>query len=166
VYARPLAGVHLAIVGDGAERSMLEAKVRDLGLEDNIHFIGLIPKYAVAGWYRIACASFVVFKDFPVWGTVSPNKMFDSFAAGVPIIQNTGGWIRDLVDREDCGLNAAMGDPSSMAACIRRLASDSSLRDELGRNARRLAEGPFNRDRLAETYRQALLDAIPHAHAR
>jgi glycosyltransferase involved in cell wall biosynthesis len=164
--ARPLEGVHLAIVGDGAERSMLEAKVRDLALEDHIHFIGLIPKYAVAGWYRVACASFVVFKDFPVWGTVSPNKMFDSFAAGVPIIQNTGGWIRDLVDRESCGLNAAMGDPQSMAACIRRLASDRSLRDELGRNARRLAEGPFNRDRLAETYRQALHDAIPEAHAR
>lgn len=150
-------GIHLVIIGEGAERRMLERRVAELQLGERIHFLGLIPKFQVAGWYRIAHASFVVFKNFPVWSTVSPNKMFDSFAAGVPIIQNTQGWIRDLVSVEDCGLNAGMGDPDSMAECIRRISEDTVLRNKLGRNARRLAETAFNRDMLAERYRDGLL---------
>lgn len=154
-----LRDIQLVIIGDGAERRMLQQRVAELGLGANIHFIGLIPKVQVAGWYKIALASFVVFKDFPVWSTVSPNKMFDSFAAGVPIIQNTGGWIRDLVAEQACGLNANMGDPQSMAECIRRISTDDALRMELGRNARRMAETTFNRDILTKTYREGLQSA-------
>lgn len=154
-----LSDIQLVIIGDGAERRMLQQRVAELGLGANIHFIGLIPKVQVAGWYKIALASFVVFKDFPVWSTVSPNKMFDSFAAGVPIIQNTGGWIRDLVAEQACGLNANMGDPQSMAECIRRISTDDALRMELGRNARRMAETTFNRDILTKTYREGLQSA-------
>lgn len=154
-----LSDIQLVIIGDGAERRMLQQRVAELGLGANIHFIGLIPKVQVAGWYKIALASFVVFKDFPVWSTVSPNKMFDSFAAGVPIIQNTGGWIRDLVAEQACGLNANMGDPQSMAECIRRISTDDALRMELGRNARRMAETTFNRDLLTKTYREGLQSA-------
>lgn len=154
-----LSDIQLVIIGDGAERRMLQQRVAELGLGANIHLIGLIPKVQVAGWYKIALASFVVFKDFPVWSTVSPNKMFDSFAAGVPIIQNTGGWIRDLVAEQACGLNANMGDPQSMAECIRRISTDDALRMELGRNARRMAETTFNRDILTKTYREGLQSA-------
>lgn len=158
-----LSDIQLVIIGDGAERRMLQERVRELGLADKIHFIGLIPKFQVAGWYKIALASFVVFKDFPVWSTVSPNKMFDSFAAGVPIIQNTGGWIHDLVGEQACGLNAQMGDPQSMAECIRRISTDDTLRLELGRNARRLAETAFNRDILSRKYREGLLSLTDEA---
>jgi glycosyltransferase involved in cell wall biosynthesis len=160
-----LSDIQLVIIGEGAERRMLQQRVRALGLEGKIHFIGLIPKFQVAGWYKIAHASFVVFKDYPVWATVSPNKMFDSFAAGVPIIQNTGGWIRDLVEEQACGLNARMGDPHSMAECIRRMSTDDTLRMRLGRNAKRLAETAFNRDILSREYREGLLSLTREAEA-
>lgn len=152
-----LSDIQLVIIGDGAERRILQQRVYELGLSGKIHFIGLIPKFQVAGWYKIAHASFVVFKNFPVWSTVSPNKMFDSFAAGVPIIQNTSGWICELVEEKACGLNAKMGDPISMAECIRRMSTDETLRLELGRNAKRLAETSFNRDTLSRKYRDGLL---------
>jgi len=87
--------------------------------------------------------------------------MFDSFAAGVPIIQNTGGWIRVLVDEQACGLNAEMGEAQSMAECIRRMSSDDSLRLELGKNAKRLAETVFNRDLLSREYRDGLVALMP-----
>jgi glycosyltransferase involved in cell wall biosynthesis len=91
--------------------------------------------------------------------------MFDSFAAGVPIIQNTGGWIRDLVEEQACGLNARMGDPHSMAECIRRMSTDDTLRMRLGRNAKRLAETAFNRDILSREYREGLLSLTREAEA-
>jgi glycosyltransferase involved in cell wall biosynthesis len=121
-----------------------------------VHFLGLVPKYEIAAWYKVAWASFVVFKDRPVLGTVSPNKMFDSFAAGVPIIQNTQGWIRELVEETGCGLNVIPADSVSMAGAIEAICADEAESDRMGAAARDLASTRFNRDRLSEVYLEAL----------
>ena len=36
--------------------------------------------------------------------TNSPNKLFDSLSAGKPIIVNSPGWTKDLVERYECGV--------------------------------------------------------------
>lgn len=144
------------IVGDGAYRRELEELSFNLGLSEHVRFIGLRPKYEIAAYYGLATASFVVFKDRPVHGTVSPNKMFDSFAAGVPIIQNTGGWIRDLVEEHDCGFNVRPGDPDSMASAIMACYDRDAMRSR-SEACVALARGPFDRDRLARLYLESLV---------
>ena len=42
--------IKLVVIGDGAERSDLEAKVNNLDLK-NVEFIGLIPKTELIKWY-------------------------------------------------------------------------------------------------------------------
>jgi glycosyltransferase involved in cell wall biosynthesis len=153
------AGFRCLIIGDGVERRSLEELTANLGLSDHIKFIGLRPKYEIAAWYAKATASFVVFKDRPVLGTVSPNKMFDSFAAGVPIVQNTGGWIRELVEEQDCGFNVKAGDPDSMAAAIMGCLDI----DMIGRKSKaclQLARGPFDREALAGLYLNTLSEIM------
>lgn len=147
--------ISMVFIGDGADRKMLEKAAKESG-NVHIHFLGLVPKTEVVKWFSIATASFVTFKDFPVLHTSSPNKMFDSFAAGVPIIQSTKGWIRDLVEVEKCGLNVSPHDKMAFAEAIRLLYSDSALRNELANNAKRLATSEFNRDVLALRYLTSL----------
>ena len=148
--------MHIVIIGDGAERQVIEARTRELGLDGHVHFLGLVPKYEIAAWYRVAWASFVVFKDHPVLGTVSPNKMFDSFAAGVPILQNTHGWISELVEETGCGINVQPGVSRSMAAAIESICSNEEHREKMSGAARQLAETRFNRDELTKEYLDAL----------
>lgn len=144
------------IIGEGAERKHLESLVSKYQLY-NIEFLGLIPKTEVIKWFSRAEASFVTFKDLPVLHTSSPNKMFDSFAAGVPIIQSTKGWIKELVEKEKCGINVEPNTPETFKVAIEKIANNKEFRDELASNAKKLALNDFNRDILAKKYLEALV---------
>lgn len=149
--------ISLVFVGDGVERKHLEKQANETG-NPNIHFMGLIPKTEVAKWFSIAKASFVTFKDYQVLHTSSPNKMFDSFAAGVPVIQSTGGWIKELVGQKQCGINVLPDKPTEFAEAMKLLTIDKVLQAQMALNASRLAESDFNRSVLAQKYIQALTD--------
>jgi glycosyltransferase involved in cell wall biosynthesis len=144
--------VKIVFIGGGSEKILLENMVTKYGYKNQIHFTGLIPKNEVVEWYKISRASFVVFKDYPVLGTSSPNKMFDSFAAGVPIIQNTKGWIFDLVENSKCGLNVIPNSASSMAKAIKRMIDDDDFAEQASLNSFDLAKNKFNRSILAKQY--------------
>jgi len=147
----------MIFLGEGVEKANLIKLATELELSEKVFFMGLLPKNIVAAWVQNAYVSFVAFKNYPVLSTSSPNKMFDSFAAGVPVIQNTRGWIKELFETKKCGLNAVPGNSESMAHCIQTLLDDENYRNELGRNAKELAMKNFNRDILAEEFLQNIL---------
>lgn len=151
--------ISIVIMGDGKERPALEAEARATHL-DNIHFLGLAPKDTVFAWLRLSFCSLLVFRNVPSLSTVSPNKMFDSLAAGVPVIQNTQGWIKDLLGREECGLSTPPGDAEAMARAILTLARDQDLWQRLSANATRVAREQFDRDLLARRMREVLLASV------
>jgi glycosyltransferase involved in cell wall biosynthesis len=144
--------IHLVFIGDGTERAELENLVNKYVLNDNIHFLGLIPKTDVIEWYRKAIVSFVVFKNYYSLSTSSPNKMFDSFAAGVPIIQNTKGWIYDLVENKNVGINIESRSPISMKNAIEIFTTHEIDMSELKRNVFKVANHDFDRNYLAQKY--------------
>lgn len=146
------------LIGDGKERRDLEERARMEGL-GNVHFLGLQPKVEVARWVRCASSMVIPTLEIGFLDTCSPNKLFDAFAAGVPVIQNTQGWIKDLLERERCGLTVAPGDAEAWANAILKLAEDEKLREQMGRNAKRVALELFDRDKLAEKMRTILQEA-------
>jgi glycosyltransferase involved in cell wall biosynthesis len=141
--------VVIVFLGDGKERPALEKMSADFGL-NNVHFVGLMPKQQVVGWLKHAWATFVVFKNIPVWDTCSPNKMFDSYAAGKPVIQTTQGWIKELIEHEHCGINCPPENPEVMAEAIKYLSDNEEQREIMAANARRVARDLFDRDKLAD----------------
>lgn len=144
-------------IGDGAEREMLEGLKSQWKL-DNVVFLGLKPKAELPVWVQHSVATLFATLDNPVQNTCSPNKIFDSFAAGVPIIQTSNGWIQDLVDREKCGKNVSLDDPELAARIVAALPHDIDTLKEMRSNARRLAETAFNRDHLVQKYLKILLN--------
>lgn len=139
------------IFGDGAERDHLESLKSEYNL-DNVHFRGIVPKTDVFPYLFGAQAAFVLFKNYPVLSTVSPNKMFDAFAASVPIIQNTTGWIAELVKDEACGINTSPEDATDIGQAILTMLGDVSKQRQMAENAKRLATESFDRHRLGELY--------------
>ncbi|WP_439488456.1 glycosyltransferase family 4 protein [Algoriphagus sp.] len=151
----------VAIIGDGAQKEELIDLVRSYGLTDKVSFIGLLPKTEVVEWFGIACSSFVTFKNIAVLHTSSPNKMFDSFAAGVPIIQSTKGWIRELVYKYQCGINVDPEDPKSFGSAIRFILENPEKAMKYGENARFVAENLFDRNKLANLYLKEMCNLNP-----
>ena len=88
---------------------------------------------------RLAAASaacLTLFKDVPVLATNSPNKLFDTFAAGRPAIVNMDGWMRELVEQNDAGLYVRAGDAPDLAEKIAWLRDHPEEAARMGRNAR------------------------------
>lgn len=149
--------INLVLIGDGAQRPELEQYAEERNVT-NIKFLGLKPKSEVITWLHHAAASILCLKSIPVFDTVSPNKLFDSFAVGVPVIHTTQGWIKELLDEERCGISAEPDNPDAMADAICRLVDSPQERNYMGQQARRVAEEQFNRDMLASKMRRVLQD--------
>jgi glycosyltransferase involved in cell wall biosynthesis len=150
--------IAFVLQGEGKRRAALEADVARRGL-DNVVVRGAEGKPEAARLAAASDACLTIFKDVPILATNSPNKLFDTFAAGRPAIVNTDGWQRELVEKHEAGLAARPGDPADLAAQVERLADDRELARRLGAGARRLAEERFDRRVLAEQLRGVLEDA-------
>jgi len=154
--------VAFVLLGGGKRRGELEELARRRGAV-NVLFEDPVPdKSSVARLAAASDACLTVFKDVPVLATNSPNKLFDTLAAGRPAIVNTPGWMRELVEQNEAGLFARPGDARDLADKIEQLRADPELARRLGRNARALAERDFGRDQLAAR----ALDVLERAAAR
>ncbi len=147
--------VAFVLQGDGKRRAALEAEVRQRGL-DNVVFAPAGDKRAAAQLAAASDACMTIFKDVPILATNSPNKLFDTFAAGRPAIVNTDGWQRALVEEHEAGVYARPGDAADLADKVLALRDDPERARRYGTNARALAEREFDRDLLAERLRDVL----------
>ena len=144
--ARLLDGVDFVLMGDGKHRARLERSA-----PPNVTFTGTAAgKQGVAELAASSSACLTVFKDVPVLATNSPNKLFDTFAAGRAAIVNMDGWMRSLVEDNDAGLYVRAGDARDLAEKLAWLRDHPADLERMGRNARALAEREFDRERLAE----------------
>jgi glycosyltransferase involved in cell wall biosynthesis len=70
-----------------AGRGDLESEVREQSLlHDNIIWLGWLPLHEVPLYNRMADAIYGAFADEPPFRYVEPNKLYESFAAGRPMI--------------------------------------------------------------------------------
>jgi glycosyltransferase involved in cell wall biosynthesis len=100
--------------------------------------------------------SLVPLRGAPILDTSSPNKLYESLAASKPVIQNTRGWIRDLLAADDCGFTVDAEDEHELVDRLIQLADDPDLAEAMGRRARLLAEREFDQDVLSQRYLDVL----------
>lgn len=141
--------ITFVLLGGGKRRDSLEQLAERRGAT-NVVFADPVPdKDSVAELAAASGACLTIFKDVPVLATNSPNKLFDTFAAGRPAVVNTDGWLRSLVEGNDAGLFARPGDARDLADKVAWLAEHRDEAERMGRNARALAEREFDRELLA-----------------
>jgi glycosyltransferase involved in cell wall biosynthesis len=134
--------------GDGMTRPHLERRKSAEGLT-NVIFSGPCARKDMPGVVAAADVCMTIFANYPVLQTCSPNKMFDSFAAGKPVLTNMPGWLTDLLLTNGCGAATHPDDPIAFADAVQEMISRRSELPKMGRNARALAERVFDRDILA-----------------
>jgi len=150
--------VEFVIIGDGCDRALIERQARDHGLS-NVHLLGTQPKTEVMAWLHAAGCALSLVRNNPFFDYCSPNKIFDAFAAGAPVIQDTQGWLKRLISENRCGLTVARGDSRAVADAIITLARSPELRRVMSLNARRVASDIMDRGLLARKMRAVLESA-------
>lgn len=144
------------IAGEGKSLPALTDRTQDL---ENVKLVGSMPKAEVPRFTRTADTLMVLFADKPILATNSPNKFFDGLATGRPMIVNSAGWTKELVEDHLCGAYFPAEDGEALADVIERLADSEDGCLQMRENARRLAESEFARDILAGKVLDVLADA-------
>lgn len=154
--------IAIVALGNGSERPSLELDAAEL---PNLHVPPPVARKELAGIVRAADATITLYAPHKILETGSPNKFFDSLAAGKPLVVNTDGWLRRLAEENRAGLYVPAADGDALAEALLRLAENPELAEELGRNGRALAEREFDRDLLAARFRQTLRAVVSPEHS-
>ena len=141
--------VNFVFVGDGATLPKLQAEVQKRGL-NNVQFLGSHKMRVVSEIVNCCDVSITSFLDLPILYTNSPNKLFDSLSAGKPIIVNSAGWTKDLVEKENCGCYVDPHQPQDFVDKIVVMKGDKNLLETWGKNARRLSLEVFDKAKLSK----------------
>ena len=120
-------------------------------------FLGKFSMKDTSEIVNIADVSVVSFKDLPILYTNSPNKLFDSLSAAKPIIVNSAGWTKDLVENNYCGYYVDPNTPAELMQKIKYLQDNPEVLDEMSKNSRKLAEKSFDKSILCSKF-AALID--------
>jgi glycosyltransferase involved in cell wall biosynthesis len=140
-----LPDVRLLLVGDGPERSKLEALARDLGLADRVHFAGYQPcpeQFLRA--MDVFCLTSRT-EGFPV-------ALLEAWLAGVPTVCTAVGGIPAVVTQGEDGLLIPPGDEDALLEALSRLFNDRTARDRLGRAGEQTVRVRYTLDRMADAY--------------
>jgi glycosyltransferase involved in cell wall biosynthesis len=160
-----LGGIRGVIVG-GYEKEPDLARLREraarLGISDRVTFTGLVPPSAVAAYLR-AARVLVLPNPASAISTrfTSPLKLFEYMAAGRPIVASDLPSIREVLRHEENALLVEPGNPTALAAGVRRLLEDRALADRLARAAMTDVQD-YSWDRRAERL-EALLQQVTHS---
>ena len=103
--------VSAVLVGDGPERSHLEAQVRDLGLADRVHFSGYIPSPE-----RVF--EHVDLMVLPSYTEGLPNVALESLVMDVPVLATRVGGTPEVIADGVTGRLVEPGEPGAQAEAI------------------------------------------------
>ena len=84
---------------------------------------------------------------------VSPNKLYDAYALGRPLISTVGGIINQEIDDNKLGLTTLPGKPIELAKIIKKMYKlPRNEREEMGKNGRQIAENIYSREKVRISY--------------
>lgn len=147
----------VVLVGSGPSKPSLEQRATNMGLT-NVRFLDPIPKSQIPSLLGAADIGLHVLADVPLFRYgVSPNKVFDYLASGLPMVTNVPGEVGGLVEESGGGIGVQ---PDGLATGIRTLLSASPM--SLGRMSAagtKFMKRHRSRNAMAERL-QGLLDSI------
>lgn len=148
--------LEIVLVGGGVEKPRLVDQARERSL-NNVRFMDPVPKAEIPDLLGAADVGLHVLADVELFQTaVSPNKLFDYMAAGLPTITNCPGLVAALVQSARCGVSC---EPHGLAHALRHFLMNKVQHESWGESGRRwIAENQSRRAmalRLGSVLREA-----------
>ncbi|MFN8589306.1 MAG: sugar transferase [Candidatus Eisenbacteria bacterium] len=157
--------VRFRFVGDGVAREGLERRVKQLGLT-NCSFEASVPPDALVALLHDADAAIATTRASEFAGETIPVKLFDYLATGCPVVAAVRGDAAQVVEASGGGIVAEPENAASIAAAVRRLASEPGLRERFAAAGPAFVEREHSRRALGERLVATLDEAVLEAKGR
>lgn len=131
------------VVGDGELRGRLESQTKELGLEDQVIFLGFRPDLD-----RIYADLDIVVLSSLNEGL--PVAVIEAMAAGLPVVSTRVGGVVDLIEDGVTGRLVPPEDPEALALGILELLTDPERRNKIGRIGREKVYPSLSAERLVK----------------
>lgn len=141
--------VRLKIAGEGKEMDNLKTLASELGLSQNVEFLGI-----VRGENKTHLLRNALFLILPSRSEGLPVVILEAFASGIPVIASRVGGIPDIVEDGKNGFLVSPENANELTSKMLLLLEDKSLRELFAENA---ATTALSYDRSQITIRYLIL---------
>lgn len=142
----------LVMAGIGEMRDSLESRARELGVADDLRFVGKVPHDDVALWMA-AGDVFVL----PSLSEGLPTVICEAMNCGRPVVATAVDGTPEIVRHGETGFLVEPTRPGDLADALARVLDDPSRAEEMGRRAHEIGVETYTWDanaaRTAELYR-------------
>jgi glycosyltransferase involved in cell wall biosynthesis len=152
----------MVIVGDGPLRSQLEDLIQELGIKNNVRFLGYLSADNMGPIYGLASAFILASSHSEQWGLVVNEAM----AAGLPVfVSNICGCVPDLVQEAITGYAFDPADEVGLAGLLTQCSNGIINLSQIGENAQQRIR-VFSPQIFAENLIASAQVAVIHAQNR
>ena len=149
------ADVDLVIAGDGMGRATVDDASKT---NPRVRWLGTIPQSQAAELTASSLAALVPMAMSARSGHgLSPLKLFEAMASGVPVVASDLPGLEDVVRAHDCGILYPPGDAGALARAVAQLDMDPGRAAEMGHRGREAAVANYSWDARAGQTEEILL---------
>jgi phosphatidylinositol alpha-1,6-mannosyltransferase len=123
--------LHLVFVGDGDDRSNLDALAKEKKIEQRVHFVSRISREQL-----VACYAKADVFALPSSGEGFGFVFLEAMALSKAAVGGNHGGIPDIIDEGKTGFLVTHGDEQQLGAQLNLLLRDRALREEMGQRGR------------------------------
>jgi glycosyltransferase involved in cell wall biosynthesis len=149
-----LSNTGLVVIGDGPERSVLEALAKKLEMTGRVYFAGERHKKETLS-IMAASDLFVLNSSYEGF----PHVVLEAMSLGLPVVATAVGGTPEIVRDDYNGILVELGD-DKLNKVLKQLLEDTTLRMSLASNARSTAKEFFNCSGMTDQTERLLLTVV------
>lgn len=146
--------VSYLVVGAGRRGRTYKRLADDLGIADQVRFVGNVPDTELPALYNAATAYLGLTRKAAGRVEGFGVALAEASACGLPVIAGQSGGVAEAVKDGETGLIVDPEDPDAVVAAVTRLLDDQLLSRRLGQAGRKAVETQYNWDRVIRDLRE------------
>jgi glycosyltransferase involved in cell wall biosynthesis len=135
------------IAGDGPEMGSLQGLAQELGIEERVIFLGWQSRQQLIANYKQSNVFL-----FPSRHEGMPNAVLEAMASELPVIATCISGNEELVTDGVTGCLVPSEDIEALQSALKKILSDSTLRQQMGIASRRRVEENYSWESTAQQY--------------
>ena len=128
--------IRAVLAGDGPEKTKIEARITELGLDQIVRLVGYVPVSSLMPTVHAVCLCSRI-ENLPL-------ILLEAMSWGRPVIATRVGGIPDIVEDGVTGVLVQDNDEAGLANALQRLASETADAQAMGREGKRRLQLVFS----------------------
>lgn len=165
IYSRLLAAYpQLRLLLVGKVHPQFEDSFADIIKEcsGEIVVTGMVPYNQIGSYYDQIDISLILYDDLQTHEQITPTKLLESMAFGIPVIANQVGDTSNIIHMYNCGLLVDVQQENEIYEKVKLLIENPSMRRSMGKAGRKAFANSLNWEVMEKRLLEVYETLIPH----